>query len=432
MLTRKTVDIHDIPTHPAQAEALIRKLRAFLGAERIRTATMKFLQRQTLGSRTQAYWLLEDQPIVDALVEFEKLTMGGNRPLKLRSIKGLHISYLLYVANLCKWISPTLSESRRKDHVDRLLSIDGQFFPLIVEWEVAHFYMTRYCASIDWFKERPEFIARSGELEWEVECKRLSSDFFAKLKSNSARAVADIVAQAAVELKLEGELVVEVPPRFVDLADTPLLDEFGKELRACLRSGASNGTLACGLTVRSNVTPRSNRSIPGEQAMQIPQSPFSSSARNFRFGQLVAGGRVSNDLVVRIVVPQMNEDEMRKHLRWKLSKAADACTGKRGAVLVFECSWVDDLGELVKLVGADELIGNLFKDYRHVAAFAFRSAGRMISYPFTTRIRKLVYQRRSSDTCYPEIAELDQHRRSGSGLLSYHLLFGRPCVANSR
>jgi hypothetical protein len=114
MLTRKTVDIHDIPTHPAQAEALIRKLRAFLGAERIRTATMKFLQRQTLGSRTQAYWLLEDQPIVDALVEFEKLTMGGNRPLKLRSIKGLHISYLLYVANLCKWISPTLREPLNK------------------------------------------------------------------------------------------------------------------------------------------------------------------------------------------------------------------------------------------------------------------------------------------------------------------------------
>jgi len=409
MLKRKTADLHDIPPDPAQAEALIRKLRAFLGAERVKTATMKFLQRQTLGSRTQAYWLLEDQPIVDALVEFEKLTMGGNRPLKLRSMKGLHISYLLYVANLCRWIAPTLNESRKKDHVARLLSIDGQFFPLIVEWEIAHFYMTRYRASIEWFKERPEFMARSGELEWEVECKRLSSDFFAKLKSDSARAVADLVAHAAVELKLEGELVVEVRPGLVDLAGTPLLEEFGKELRTFLRSDTSNGTLACGLTIRSNLTPRSNRSIPGEQAMQIPQSPISSSAINFRFGHLVAGGRVSNDLIVRIVGPQMNEDEMREHLRGKLTKAADACTGKRGAVLVFECSWIDELAGLVKLVGADELIGNLFKNNRHVAAFAFRSAGRMISDQFATRIRKLVYQRRSSETCYPEIAELDQY-----------------------
>src|SRR3546814_1742245 len=70
-----------------------------------------------------------------------------------------------------------MDASIRQHHREKLIDLNGQLKPLLLEWMTVFHFARSYNASIAWFpvdQSGPEFIARIGEIECEVECKRQS------------------------------------------------------------------------------------------------------------------------------------------------------------------------------------------------------------------------------------------------------------------
>src|SRR3546814_3741269 len=77
-------------------------------------------------------------------------------------------------------VSPTLMDaSIRQHHREKLIDLNGQLKPLLLEWMTVFHFARSYNDSIAWFQvdqSGPEFIARIGEIECEVEFKRQRSE----------------------------------------------------------------------------------------------------------------------------------------------------------------------------------------------------------------------------------------------------------------
>src|SRR3546814_2226359 len=81
---------------------------------------------------------------------------------------------------------------------------------------VFHFARS-YNASIAWFpvdQSCPEFIARIGEIECEVECKRQSEAIIDLLGRTESDALAGRIVQRIMEVGLRGRASIHVPDDF--------------------------------------------------------------------------------------------------------------------------------------------------------------------------------------------------------------------------
>src|SRR3546814_17505392 len=114
----------------------------------------------------------EDQPLIEAFEKYEKATRRRQR--SLRSIPD-EISDLAHVAALCHVVSPTLMDaSIRQHHREKLIDLNGQLNPLLLEWMTVFHFARSYNASIAWFlvaQSAPDFITLIGQLECEVDRK---------------------------------------------------------------------------------------------------------------------------------------------------------------------------------------------------------------------------------------------------------------------
>src|SRR3546814_6127460 len=78
-------------------------------------------------------------------------------------------------------------------------------------------YTTLFRSSIAWFpvdQSGPEFIARIGEIECEVECKRQSEAIIDLLGRTESDALAGRIVQRIMEVGLRGRASIHVPDDF--------------------------------------------------------------------------------------------------------------------------------------------------------------------------------------------------------------------------
>src|SRR3546814_15610266 len=105
-------------------------------------------------------------------------------------------------------VSPTLMDaSIRQHHREKLIDLNGQLKPLLLEWMTVFHFARSYNASIAWFpvdQSGPEFIARIGEIECEVECKRQSEAIIDLLGRTESDALAGRIVQRIMEVGLRG------------------------------------------------------------------------------------------------------------------------------------------------------------------------------------------------------------------------------------
>ncbi|OJY93389.1 MAG: hypothetical protein BGP25_02920 [Lysobacterales bacterium 63-13] len=114
-------------------------------------------------------------------------------------------------------------------------------------------------------------------------------------------------------------------------------------------------------------------------------------------------------ITILMTGPRRSGGQLLNHL-WerKFKKAAEQCTGTRGAAIVIEWEGFDDATAFVESEGIQALLARTFDEHRHIAAIVLRCdtspmrLGRMLNYATPA------YIARSGVTEYPAVAQLIQ------------------------
>lgn len=389
---------------PRQAATFIDDLRRFITHAELHRRALEYASPARQRAGLHVARMRERQPLIEAFEDYDRATMRGARPL--RSVTP-SIGDLANVGMFCHVIAPTLDARMTKIHRNKLISLDGQLRPLLVEWRLAAHYANTQHAEIAWFDvhtSTPEFTLRVKGVEWEVECKRISH-MVAELLGD---AEADVLAARVIErLKKEqlcGDVALRVSLAFAHLTAEDQLkavDLVLSNLDAGPVLTPENGLVQLIGTLKSATGFR----LPAQDWYRTALSRRQAGARGYSQA-LAEKGFAVDPIVLFLEGPQRASGELIEYL-WerKFKKAAQQCSGERGAVLAFEWEGVDDSNDF-KAPAMQALMARTFDEHRNVASIL------MMCDPEPTRLGGMTnygvqaYEARSNVTRFPEVIEL--------------------------
>ena len=196
--------------HERDLTTYVRRFRAFLRQQSIDDAARQLADIDAEGNPFRSAIVREKQPWVDAFSTFDRRTLNGTRPLRMR---GLPMSLVRTAAagKTLERVEPTLSE-RLKEHMRaRLLGLHGLSEPVMMEWDIAHFYL-RHGFRVVWTEpgtSGPEFRCDRGDLSFEVECKRVTRFAKEMLLDRDATTLGYGVMRALAERGLCGDVILD-------------------------------------------------------------------------------------------------------------------------------------------------------------------------------------------------------------------------------
>lgn len=308
---------------------------------------------------------------------------------------------------LAEAISPTLQESVRRHHVGFLLNLDGGLSPLIVEWQMAQFYITRYGARIKWIEGRgPEFVATSDGLTWEVECKRLTPNISELLREKQADDLAFAVSTEMDKAGLYGSFTLEVARGLSKDDIYCSIDNLKSEIQRRAIKGRVELSSKGQLSLFGDARTKTGRPLSESEARRLFNTNDDIDARRYVFST-VRSGRVF-DPIVLLVKGEKREDEVLLEYLWKerFEHAALQCSKTCGAILAFEWSGIESNEVFATSEGLKALATRTFLEHKHVAAIVMRAAPRIIEVKGFIGDQTPAYFFRSEVTDFPEIASL--------------------------
>ena len=170
---------------------LINKLRRFLGYAAVEKSLRRYRNSlQSSGPVVREYYLRNRHPWWGAFIEYFELERSGKSikrnlttGIKLLAADGKRISILQ------EFMPEKVREKYKRDLVDDKRAYD-YLFEIHIAW---HFY-SKGC-EIQWHKDdsrkHPEFIAKSQDFQFNVECKRISVDIARKIHRKDFYGFAD-------------------------------------------------------------------------------------------------------------------------------------------------------------------------------------------------------------------------------------------------
>lgn len=391
--------------YPHQAGDLIEGLRRFIGHDRLVQRTREYRSTASVSNGVVVARLRDNQPLIEAFDEYEKATRHRQRPL--RSIDG-QLGDLANVAAHCGVVAPTLVDTVQIHHREKLIDLNGQLKPLLLEWKTASHFARTYDADIAWLpvdQPGPEFIARMAGLECEVECKRQSHMIVELLGLAEADDLAHRIIDCVAKANLRGSLLLHVPDDFqkLSLDDS---DAWTASLANIRGPGTINIGLPGGFRLDGEMVNADGSRINASEWQAMLGDRHREDAR--LYSQAKAAGQFAVDPIdLQMIGPRRSGMDLVEYL-WnrKFSKAANQCTGERGAVLVFEWEGIDDPSIFSESDGFFSLLARTFDEHRHVAAIAMRCDAA------PRRLNGLIdyatgaYLAKSEVTDFPEIRDL--------------------------
>jgi hypothetical protein len=356
---------------PNDVERMIRKLRCFLGDSALVVATKDFHSRSKIGSGVFAMRLSHRQPLIEAFEQFDRITFKGRRPLKSITPELLELANL---AGIGAMVIPTLSSAVADHHREMLLSRNGNFWSQRLEWLAAGDAIRRHQAHIAWTEPGqagPEFVARVGEVMFDVECKYQSTMVTQYLGDNEADYLASEILQLVQKKCLRGRLTLSLSAEQARGAQglIPFLLEV---LNADLAAGKIDVSLPGGVRLSGRLFENDNFRLGLDEWSEQVESTHDSSTRVFGSG-LRDGSYVVDPLTLDIAAPLKSAEDLHAGLwKMKFDKAARQCTGKRGAVLVMEWEDVDDPTLFQQHPLFQQLMADTFKNYSYVTRINMR------------------------------------------------------------
>jgi hypothetical protein len=322
--------------------AYVRRFRSFLRQENIDEASQQLADLDAEGNPFRSAIVREKQPWVDAFLDFDRRTLNGTRLLRMR---GLPISLLRAAAcgKTLERVEATLSEPL-KDHMRaRLLALHGLSEPVMMEWDVAHFYL-RHGFRLTWTvpgTPGPEFRCERGDLRFEVECKRVTR--FAKeiLGDRDATTLGYGVVRALADRNLCGDIVLDTlvrrspseaevvelvqgaismpAPPFLDI-DVPTVGRISGEIRAIPDSAR--------VGIRNHIVNRCEQ-----------------RSHDFRgFGCTVPLGaqRALDSIVLWLRGPRRSQAEHLAHIESRVTEAAEQLSDDSAGLVAIEMEGITD------------------------------------------------------------------------------------------
>ncbi|WP_045764694.1 hypothetical protein [Xanthomonas albilineans] len=391
--------------YPHQAGELIEELRRFIGHDRLVQQTAEYRSTARTKNGIVVARLRYHQPLIEAFEEYEKATRHRQRPLRMIDGK---LGDLTNVAAHCHVVAPTLLDTVERHHREKLIDLNGQLKPLLLEWKTATHFARAYDAEIAWLpvdQTGPEFIARMDGLECEVECKRQSHMIVELLGLAEADHLAHRIIDRVAGTHLRGSLLLHVPDDF----QRSSLDDAGAwaaSLASIGDPGEVNVELPGGLRLEGEVFPADGSGTNAAEWQAMLRDRQRDDARLYY--QARAVGQVAVDPIdLQMMGPRRNGMALAEYL-WdrKFSKAAGQCSGARGAVLVFEWETIDDPSIFSESDGFLGLLARTFDEHRHVAAIAMHCDAAL------TRLNGVIdsatgaYLAKSEVTNFPEVRDL--------------------------
>lgn len=389
----------------AEVQSLIENLRRSIGADVLERRVAEYRKRLKTADGIGVVRLRERQLVLEGFESYRKKTLGGGRRL---SSTTKEIALLANVAGLNQILRPTLTDAVRRNHMGRLINIDGQLSPLLVEWAMAGFYARAHHAELAWLETStagPELVARSGNLEWELECKQLTPMITELLGDAEADELAAHVMNSIEAAGYCGEFVLTVPATFrsIEEGDVAALK---KDIYDAIKSGPCDLTLVGGLNLSGLCMVAAGNACRVDEWKGRLEAIKQADCRLYAKAR-AESGRAADSLVLQLSGPRRTSSDLLEYL-WerKFKKAASQCTGVRGAVLAFEWSGIESPSVFAESEGMQALMARTFDEYRHIAAIAMRCASSLSAANSALRIDTSAYVVASQVTSFPEIAAL--------------------------
>jgi hypothetical protein len=254
------------------------------------------------------------------------------------------IVHLANVAALAQVVVPSLPSKLADHHRIALVNLDGQLHPLLTEWEMTAQLARLHQAEIAWTPpgaSGPELIARIGSVEVDIECKYASTMVTQLLGDNEADRLGAACLEAIRSTGLRGHVTLDVPLAMVRDTDA-LLDSLPLAIQAIVTSGLLDADLPGGLHLKGKLVHPSGEMLHRDAWMQQMRAAQSSSARLYATAAR-SGDFAIDPLTVSIDAPGKDRQALYGDL-WvkKFKKAAEQCSGVRGAIILIDWEGEDD------------------------------------------------------------------------------------------
>lgn len=389
----------------SQPESVLNSSGIRIGHDRLVQKTAEYRSTARANNGIVVARLRDNQPLIEAFEEYEKATRHRQR--SLRTIGG-QLADLANVAAHCRVVAPTLLDTVERHHRDKLTNLNGQLKPLLLEWKTASHFARAYDAEIAWLpvdQTGPEFIARMGGLECEVECKRQSHMIVELLGLAEADDLANRIIDHVARTHLRGSLLLHVPDNF-QKSSVEDAEAWAESLASIGGPGEVNVELPGGLRLEGEVFSADGSGTNASEWQAMLRDHHRDDAR--LYSQAKAAGQIAFDpITLQMIGPRRSGLDLVEYL-WdkKFSKAAGQCSGERGAFLVFEWEGIDDPSIFRDSDGILSLLARTFDENRHVAAIAMRCdsapkrLGGLIDYATGAYLAK------SEVTNFPEVRDL--------------------------
>jgi len=181
-------DIHDF-----EVSNLVNKLIRFLGRKEIERSLDKYhASLQCSGPVFREYYLKYRHPWWNGLSEFFKIEKSG-KSIRKNLTQGIKIlaGDAKKITTLQRFMPEAIKAKYKRDLIDDERAYD-YLFELQIAW---HFFLKGF--SIKWhednFKRHSEFLITTPEIEFNVECKRISVDASRKIRRRDFYRLADKV-----------------------------------------------------------------------------------------------------------------------------------------------------------------------------------------------------------------------------------------------
>lgn len=194
----------------AEAEQHIAWLRDWIGTQRLQRAIDEYHSDTRQVQGVHALRMKQRQPLVEAFADYLARTADGNLLGDFSdSLKDLGATAAIAYA-----IAPTIPDDLAEHQRHKLLNLDGQLHPLLLEWTTAGQIVRANHAELAWFplgatsKRLPEFVARSPRtgVLCDIECKYQTANINQLLGSCEADTLAQTLIDHVFAANLCGDL----------------------------------------------------------------------------------------------------------------------------------------------------------------------------------------------------------------------------------
>ncbi len=351
-----------------EAKNLIKKLISFLGRNEIEKKLKSYQQSLcSSGPIFRDYYLRKRHPWWESFSEYFKLQYSGKSIHKHLS-DGLMLlaGDAKKVTTLQHTMPNTVHDKYKRDLVDKK-SAKAYLFEIQIAW---HFYLRG--AEILWYeddgKSRPEFLVKEGDVEFNVECKRVGVDASRKIRRKDFYRLAELLMPKISDIGFCGHIDIILNDRLHG-------NEEGLKLLA--EDILSRLTPECAVSCQM---PFGEISLSLNHATGI-EVDFQHEYENLLLrkppnshGAIFANSKNNKPVdPIAFTLSSKKADEILKGIQEKIKNAASQLDQSRPGLIVCYLEEVWDLRELASESGLQYMTCSLVdrEDFLHVFAISY-------------------------------------------------------------